>query len=66
MYVGLIVVFMGVLFLMKNTGLISGDIWPIIWPLLIILLGISILAKAVKFHRRFGIINQMFHSFWKR
>ncbi|OGZ26747.1 MAG: hypothetical protein A2365_02550 [Candidatus Nealsonbacteria bacterium RIFOXYB1_FULL_40_15] len=66
MYIGLIIVFIGILFLMKNLGLISGDLWPVIWPVLVILLGISILIKAVRINAKIGTARQIFHSFWRR
>ena len=35
----------GVVLLLQNLGLVSGGAWNVIWPALIILLGISILAR---------------------
>lgn len=45
MFVGSIVLALGVLFLLRNLGVISGDIWGWLWPAAIMALGISILTK---------------------
>lgn len=45
MFVGFIILALGVFFLLKNLGVISGDIWEYLWPTAIIALGISILFK---------------------
>ena len=45
MFFGFIILIIGLVFLLKNVGFISGDVWPIIWPSLVIALGLSILFK---------------------
>ena len=50
MFFGLTIVIIGLVFLLKNLGLIGSDVWPIIWPSLVIILGLSILLKR-KRHR---------------
>ena len=45
MFVGIVVLALGVLFLLRNLGVISGDIWDFLWPIAVIALGISILFK---------------------
>ncbi len=41
---GLILI--GALFLLRNLGIIQGDISNLFWPLLIILIGISMVIKG--------------------
>lgn len=48
MFVGLVILALGVLFLLENLGVLNGDIWDYLWPLAIIALGISILVKKRK------------------
>jgi hypothetical protein len=48
MFVGFFVLALGILFLLKNIGVIYGDMWDIVWPLIIIAFGVSLLFK----HRR--------------
>jgi hypothetical protein len=49
---GIIVLIIGVLFLLKNLGLISGSLWSIIWPLLLIIVGLKTMFR--KKHEHFG------------
>ena len=43
--IGLIVLLVGVLFLLHNLGLIPAITWGIVWPVIIILIGISMMEK---------------------
>lgn len=45
MFWGTILVVIGVVALLKNLGIITGDVWDVAWPILLISLGISLLAK---------------------
>jgi len=49
MFIGLILVVIGLVFFGKALGLITTDAISIIWPLLVIVLGISMIT-----HHRFG------------
>lgn len=42
---GIILLIIGVVFLLKNLGLISGGVWNIIWPCLLIAIGLRFLFK---------------------
>ena len=45
MLFGFVILALGVLFLLRNLGVVSGDIWDLMWPIAVIALGISILLK---------------------
>jgi hypothetical protein len=45
MFIGFVILALGVLFLLKNLGVIYGDLWDYLWPAAIIALGISIIFK---------------------
>jgi len=45
MFIGFAIILIGLIFLLQNLGLISADVWQIIWPALIILFGLSIISK---------------------
>ena len=45
MIFGLILLIIGVVFLLQNLGYISGAAWSIIWPAILIVIGIAILLK---------------------
>lgn len=45
MWFGVSIIIVGVILLLQNLGLVSGGAWNVIWPAIIILLGISILAR---------------------
>jgi hypothetical protein len=50
MWFGIFLLALGILYLLKNTGIIVGDVWDWIWPILLICLGIGIIVKPG--HRR--------------
>jgi uncharacterized membrane protein len=43
-----VLIVVGVVFLLQNLGYVTGEVWNIVWPAFIILLGISILLKKDK------------------
>ncbi len=45
MFLAIAIIVIGFIFLLKNLGIITGPAWDIIWPLLIIALGFSMLLK---------------------
>lgn len=48
MFVGISIVAIGVIFLLQNLGLISISAWQIIWPILIVILGLSMMYRTEK------------------
>jgi hypothetical protein len=46
MFWGTILVIFGLAFLLKNLGFISGGVWDIAWPLLVIVFGVSLLSHG--------------------
>lgn len=42
---GLVLIAIGVLFLLKNIGVLEGIDWGIIWPLAIIAIGLNLFLK---------------------
>lgn len=45
MLFGVSIIIVGVILLLQNLGLVADGAWNIIWPALIIILGVSILIK---------------------
>ncbi len=45
MFIALILVAFGATLLLKNIGVITGGIWHILWPLFIIIFGLTIIFK---------------------
>jgi hypothetical protein len=45
MAAGIIVVLVGIVFLLQSLGIIAGISWDIIWPTLIILLGLMMIKR---------------------
>jgi hypothetical protein len=50
MYIGFLLIVIGVLFLLKNLGIISGSFWDILWPIVVVFVGISMLFGRKKRH----------------
>jgi hypothetical protein len=48
MFTGILLVFIGIYFLLRNLGIITDDFWEIFWPIIIIALGLSFLGKRGK------------------
>jgi hypothetical protein len=42
---GIILVIIGLVFLLRNLGLITGDIWDIVWPCLLIAIGLKFIFR---------------------
>lgn len=42
---GIILVIIGLVFLLRNLGFITGDIWNILWPCLVIAIGLKFILK---------------------
>ncbi len=56
---GLVLVLIGLVYLAKNTGLLPWDInlsWGQIWPLIIVILGLSMINRRSKLSIFFGVI----------
>ncbi len=51
MLFALIFIILGVVFLLKNLGIISGEVWGIIWPLILVMIGIRLLWKQYEWKR---------------
>jgi len=45
MILGLILIIIGAVFLLQNLGYISEGAWSIIWPAILIVIGLGILLK---------------------
>lgn len=45
MFLGLMVLVVGIVFLMQNLGYISGSVWEILWPFFLIISGLVMIFK---------------------
>jgi cell wall-active antibiotic response 4TMS protein YvqF len=45
MFIALFLLLVGVLFLLRNTGLLPGEAWGVVWPLVLIALGAAMLFR---------------------
>ncbi|MDD5290171.1 MAG: DUF5668 domain-containing protein [Patescibacteria group bacterium] len=48
MFFGLLLVILGVLFLLRNFGILTASVWGILWPAVIVILGLSMMFKKNK------------------
>jgi len=53
MYIAIAIIIIGAIYLLKNLGVISVNLWSIIWPILIILFGIALLIRKKKYRDGF-------------
>ncbi len=65
MFFGLILIIIGLVFLLQNLGFIGNDAWPIIWPCLVVALGISILLKRRRHKEKWEKFEEGMHKFGK-
>jgi len=42
---GIALIILGAIFLLKNLGILAGVQWDIIWPIVVIAIGIAMVAK---------------------
>ena len=45
MWVGFALICMGILVLLSNMDIIRGNVWNYIWPLILVIFGISLILK---------------------
>ncbi len=45
MFIAFFFILLGVVFLLRNLGILSGDVWGILWPLILISIGLAMLLK---------------------
>jgi len=45
MFIGIAIIVIGLVFLLQSLGIISGSVWSIIWPCILIIIGIGIIYK---------------------
>jgi hypothetical protein len=45
MWIGIFLACLGVLYLLRNLGIIYGDVWDWAWPILLICLGVGMILK---------------------
>ncbi|MFH1597751.1 MAG: DUF5668 domain-containing protein [Patescibacteria group bacterium] len=57
MFFALAIIVIGVILLLENIGIITGNIWEWVWPALIIILGLSMLLRR----KRRSQIRQQFN-----
>jgi len=51
MLIALSFILLGVIFLLKNLGVITAGVWGLIWPMFLILIGIWIIWKKYEWER---------------
>lgn len=54
MRTGFLVTLVGALFLLKNSGVITDISWSVLWPILIILIGVSMMGRSMRWERNSG------------
>lgn len=42
---GIIILIIGLAFLLQNLGLITGSVWGIFWPILLIIIGLALISR---------------------
>ena len=56
--IGFLLIAIGILFLLKNFGLITGGVWDILWPVLLVAAGVHVLIRKHRpgffWEERFG------------
>jgi hypothetical protein len=45
MFLGLMILVVGIVFLMQNLGYISGSVWEILWPSFLIITGLVMIFR---------------------
>ncbi|MFW0837677.1 MAG: LiaI-LiaF-like domain-containing protein [Candidatus Komeilibacteria bacterium] len=45
MFLPVVIVILGVVLLLNNLGIVSANVWDVVWPILIIAIGIAMMSK---------------------
>lgn len=48
MFIGVLLLLVGVLLLLQRFGIICGDFWDWFWPIVVIAIGLSMIFKNLK------------------
>lgn len=62
MFFSLLLIILGVIFLLKNLGIITGNLFGIIWPVILILLGVWIIVLRYEWKFR---AHKAVKRFWE-
>lgn len=54
MIIGLVLIVIGVVFFAQALGLLSGDVISVLWPLLVVVLGLSLISHKILGHECAG------------
>ena len=63
MIIGLILIIIGAVFLLQNLGYISEGAWSIIWPAILIVIGLAVILKR-RNHGFFLARQNFYWPFW--
>lgn len=50
-FFGALLTIIGIFLLLRNLGIISGQLWDVLWPSFLILIGIKLLLQPRKWHK---------------
>lgn len=59
MFISFLLILVGLVFLLKNLGLISASAWGITWPCVLIAAGVYLVVRTSCYKKRY-------HRFWDR
>lgn len=65
MFFGLAIMLVGVVFLLNSLGIIPGGTWDILWPSLLILIGLSIFLKDMRRESRWENFEKRANGFFR-
>lgn len=66
MFVALILVSFGIVLLLKNIGIITGSVWHILWPVFIIVFGLTIVFKQRRRKRWWDFFENRTKEDWEQ
>jgi hypothetical protein len=49
-FFGTLIIVVGVFFLLRNLGIISAELWDILWPTVLIIIGVKLLLGPRRWH----------------
>jgi uncharacterized membrane protein len=59
MFFALLFIVVGLVFLLKNLGVITGDVWGVIWPLFLVIFGLYLVLKQYRY-------RMFWEKIWKK
>lgn len=65
MLAGLILILLGIVFFLKNIGVIGAQVWSVFWPLALVIIGAYLIFKVYRINKTKEYIKRSLGRFFR-